>query len=225
MKGKRNEDIDQLAEHHNRRMTLTGSGDLFELSSPSINLACRRPSPSNYQPERRSGSAPLPLPFDARSGERLQARGGAAKSSSQSSREAPAKLPRASPATRRGACSPPSNFRTFELRDVCRSLNPSKNSWAPAGRFRKPDAEHDAEALHASLHAQLVARGDSAVKLRGGGSGDGDGVTLTWEDSGFSCDQQKGLLAGLQARRTPRAGLKTKQFAFIAAAKHRSIHP
>ena len=63
MKGKRNEDIDQLAEHHNRRMTLTGSGDLFELSSPSINLACRRPSPSNYQPERRSGSAPLPLPL------------------------------------------------------------------------------------------------------------------------------------------------------------------
>ena len=90
MKGKRNEDIDQLAEHHNhRRMTLTGSGDLFELSSPSINLACRRPSPSNYQPERRSGSAPLPLPFDARSGERLQARGGAAKSSSH---EAPARL-------------------------------------------------------------------------------------------------------------------------------------
>ena len=129
MKGKRNEDIDQLAEHHNhRRMTLTGSGDLFELSSPSINLACRRPSPSNYQPERRSGSAPLPLPFDARSGERLQARGGAAKSSSQSSREAPAKLLRSSRAPhRRLGEALALHLRTFELFRTSRRLSESES--------------------------------------------------------------------------------------------------
>ena len=54
---------------------------------------------------------------------------------------------------------------------------------------------------------------------RGGGSGDGDGVTLTWEDSGFSCDQQKGLLAGLQARRTPRAGLTDEAIRFHSGCK------